>query len=222
MKKALLALGIGAVSFLVGLIGFVFVLPSVAPERAEEAKLYLDSLEAVQQGHVFSDSTSHEDSTHATNEHGETADTLHGEETPVRDISDAPDKHTTPAEMPPALKDSLASMRQRIQTLHTENQSLRRQLDEARKSTQTRATRASDVAGLTETLTKLDDKELRPILQQLDGDVLEQLYKSTSGRTQARLLKAMPADRAAGFVQNLVRGTSAAGTTQKADSSTPE
>ncbi len=204
MKKALLALGIGIVSFLVGLLGFIFVLPSVAPGRAEEARLYLDSLEAARLSYFRKDSTLTTSTVQPVPETSQLPDTSR-KESGTTSPPQAPDESTL---LITALKDSLADFRRRIRALQAQNGTLQRQLEEARKAARPQPTPTRDVAGLTETLTKLDDKELRPILQQLDSDVLEQLYRNTSGRTQARLLQAMPADRAALFVQSLVRGTS--------------
>jgi Mg/Co/Ni transporter MgtE len=64
--------------------------------------------------------------------------------------------------------------------------------------------RREEASRMTGTLTKLEDKELSAVLEQLDLAVLETLYIEATGRNRTRLLQAMPAERAALVVRGLV------------------
>lgn len=217
MKKALLIVGIALASFLVGFVALTFKMPSVAPQRAEQARHYVDSLVAARSG---------VDATDSLQTSGETiADSLQADssgdglaDSARQQIAVAALEKAAAEGSLPMLRDSLLRVTKHVNALMAENQTLRQKLDQIRNDAAPKAS-PEDIASLTATLAKLDDEQLRPILQDVNGEVLEQLYRGASGRTQARLMQAMPADRAASFVQKLVQGTDAATSSAR---STPE
>lgn len=71
---------------------------------------------------------------------------------------------------------------------------------------------------LAATLAKIEDRELRRVLNRLDLDVLETLYAESSGRNRARLLGALDPARAAVFIQ---RATSASAPAERAPAPAP-
>jgi hypothetical protein len=71
---------------------------------------------------------------------------------------------------------------------------------------------------LAATIVKIEDRELRQVLDRLDLDVLETLYAESSGRNRARLLGALDPARAAVFIQ---RATSASTPAERAPASAP-
>lgn len=105
-----------------------------------------------------------------------------------------------PAVFDAALQDSLAV--------------LRRELDAAHRALETAdappVDRQAEAQALSGTLSKLEDAELRAILQRLDLDVVEMLYAASSARNRTRLLQALPSDRAARFVRYLTTGSAGA------------
>ena len=117
-----------------------------------------------------------------------------------------PAPHTTvmsadpPAVFDAALQDSLAV--------------LRRELDAARRELESAGSppvdRQAEAQALSGTLSKLEDAELRAILQRLDLEVVEMLYAASSARNRTRLLQALPSDRAARFVRYLTTGSAGA------------
>ena len=58
---------------------------------------------------------------------------------------------------------------------------------------------------LNSTLSRLEDRDLAVVVEQLDEAVLEVLYTQSSGRNRTRLLQAMSPQVAASFVQRLVQ-----------------
>lgn len=91
---------------------------------------------------------------------------------------------------------------------------LRRELDDARRALETAdgppVDRQAEAQALSGTLSKLEDAELRAILQRLDLEVVEMLYAASSARNRTRLLQALPSDRAARFVRYLTTGSAGA------------
>jgi hypothetical protein len=105
-----------------------------------------------------------------------------------------------PAVLDVALQDSLSILR-------TELDAARRELESAGAPPVDRQAEAQALSG---TLSKLEDAELRAILQRLDLDVVEMLYAASSARNRTRLLQALPSDRAARFVRYLTTGSAGA------------
>ncbi len=204
MKKVLIAVAVSLFSFAAGLIGFYFALPSVAPDRAEEARMHLDSLMAAAD-------TTRLDSLQRMF----AADSLNLPEAALDsvllilgDTSVAPSLEVVEAarQQMAALRDSL---RMREKSLHDAiiradsiEKKLGEQLAKPKTQPEKKNEKQIDVADLSAALSKLEDKELRAILQQLDVASLETLYQKASGRNRVRLLQAMQPNQAARFVQN--------------------
>lgn len=200
MKKVLVAVLAGLISFGAGLFGFFYVMPSIAPERTRVAEIYLDSLRVADSLAQVAAASAVETPLAA----GPAPDSMAvpGDSLPsvAASVEEGPAASASPG-ADVVIGDSLRALMERVNTLSAENAALRRQVQ------QSPAAQWGGAAALSGTLTKLDDKELRAILQQLDADVLQQLYLNSSNKNQTRLLESMPADKAAAFVQNLMKGS---------------
>lgn len=206
MKKLLIGGAIAAVSFVAGLAGLYYAVPLIAPDRAEEARLLVDSLAAASR----LDSLALPDSS-ALN----LTAALLPDSSALDSLGVLPDDDAAAAAAaaPPLSTGARAaaedSLRSRLQAVEQERQALAARFEAMQKrESQRDEARAATSAAVTElagTLAGLDEKELGAILTRLDIDVVRALYDRASGRNRARLLQAMPADRAAQFVQSLVR-----------------
>jgi len=219
MKKALLIAGIALASFLVGFVVLTFKMAAVAPERAEEARHFVDSLVAAKSVASTVDSLGASGTVNTDSMQADSSGTNVADSERQRIAMAALEKASAEGLLP-VLRDSLRRVTARLDALAAENQSLRQELDRIQNGATSQAS-PEEVATLTATLAKLDDKQLRPILQEVDAKVLEQLYRGASGRTQARLIQAMPTERAASFVQKLVQGSDSSALSSAAEKTTP-
>lgn len=185
MKKLAMAGGLGVVSFFAGFIGFYLMMPSIAPDVVEETRLQLDSLGLVAYG---------------------PADSIRAARTAVAAPADSAglESHADSLYVD-TLRDSLGLAQAQVDVVTQENETLAQQLEDLQKRLATLEARHADATRLSETLAKLEDRQLTAILQDLDTQVLELLYVKASPRNQARLLQAMPPARAAQFVRTLVK-----------------
>lgn len=206
MTKILVAIGVSVISFAAGIMGMYFLLPMILPHEGgiDPAGSSIHS--------TAPDSTEHPDSaTPAATANPATPAATANPVTPtVR--RPAPETNTTPLPAPSqpagkALADSLARIRQQYDRLRSENEALRKRLQNATSSANARpAANKASATDLSTQLAKLNQKELKEILGQLDNASLEMLYAQASGRNRAKLLQAMPADRAARFVNKMTTG----------------
>lgn len=217
MKKALIAAPILVLSFGLGIVGMYIAMPTIAPDVVEEARQRTDSLATAQE-----DSVSSQDSRE-----------LAGAALPVSVAADAGDSDTIsvtpPADSLPraAIADTLSQIVRRQQTviseledslatLHAEleagaetSASLRQDVEALRAQLDERERRRAQAEDLSQRLARIEDRELEAIMKQLDTKTLEHLYREATGRNRTRLLQAMPADRAARFVNRLVSNATA-------------
>jgi flagellar motility protein MotE (MotC chaperone) len=101
------------------------------------------------------------------------------------------------------MQDSLQALQRRLHEMNTAFTSLQGEAEGLVERVNDFETVQVQTEDLSKTLTKMEDKELRAIVQQLDPEVLATLYKQASGRNRTRLLQALPPTQAAQFVHRL-------------------
>ena len=190
MKNALIGLGVVA-SLFVGGASMMFLMPYVAPEVVQNHQRIQDSLQAVRSGERPDSSLR----------------PLPGSPAVVRDtvLAQVP---TSPARdtLLAVLQDSIDGLQAQLQNkgtllLQAQNAAADIQAELARVEG-----RQQQVAELAKTLSRLDLRELEPILQRISMKTLKQLYTTATGRSRQKLLQAMPTERAARFVDQVIAG----------------
>lgn len=179
MKQILLLVVLGVLAFVASMAGVLFLMPAPAPAETTAAA---DTLQAAPVSMLPPDTLA------------ALTDSLYGPSIalPLHEAIVA------------TLRDSIRVLTERQQQLAEEAQLLyaeRRGTPSGRAPSAT----AEQVAALTKTLSQLDDKELTAVLRQLDLNDLEQLFRSASARSRARMLAAMPAEQAGQLVRRLTR-----------------
>lgn len=202
--KIVLALVISLVAFIGGLAATYFLVPSLLPEKAVEAQAHIDSLAIVDSlMQVYSQGAIPDSSW---------AELLTEEFSKAEGEEEVVDSTDTIADIAPdsvavVADDSLASMAQQIESLQQTNKRLLAEINSLKSQQQDRSVQESDVEALSNTLSKLEDKDLGAIVEQLDLSELRALYEQSSAKNRARLLQAMPASAAANFVRHLIDPT---------------
>ena len=181
------------VLFVAGAAGTYFVMPLVAPERVNEARRYLDSLDQVAAMDPMAlaaltapappDSAALtavpvEDSTAVT------ADPASGSSAAA--ASGSPDPTAGGAVTGPSVGEAPAKQ---------PAAAAREALEEKRRA---------EARELATVVAKLEDAELRALVASLDADVLTLLYHEASARNKTRLLQAIPPEKAGSFVRSLI------------------
>lgn len=196
MKKIALFAIVSIVSFVLGLGGLYVAMPYIQPDKVESARAGIDSLRA-----LAADSLSIED--------GLRVDVPVDMDLVLADAADV-DSLTPPGipidEHPRflALTDSLLAIADISSRLRSENDRLIVRLTELEELASSRAVHSTDIAELTGTLSRLEDNELRSILERVDDATVARLYDEASGRNRTKIVRAMPADRAARLVQRMM------------------
>ena len=197
MKKIALAVGLGVVFFLAGLIGTYYTLPIVAPDHVPDT-VTSDSLNTAAPDSTQPFAAAQLDSTALT----DSASTA----TIVDSLGISPDQ-LNDVPLVQQLRDSLSTLQDSLSTLTADSRALteeRDALQERVKSLESSQAKAADIGN---TLTKLEDEELRAVLNELDMRVYEMLYNEVSGRNRARLLQSLPPDKAAQLVDRMILQT---------------
>lgn len=194
MKKVVLALFVGLLSFAIGLGGVYLAMPSLAPDKVDGIRKHLDSLELFPGG--LDDAA-----TLATLPDSLLPDSLSPADSAVL-ISALPN----PQDIIQSLRDSLYIARNKLADLSRDTSSLASQVRELKGQLSTTTTELEEAASLSKTLVKLDDKQLGVILKGLHLTTIELVYQQASARERARLLQVMHPDQAARFVRTLVNG----------------
>ncbi|NBB85045.1 MAG: hypothetical protein GVY12_02320 [Bacteroidetes bacterium] len=201
IKKALLAAGASLIAFAVGLIGAFFLLPMVAPDFAEELLNPPDSTAMPADSLMLADSDSL-----APNPARALLDSLAHDSTAVLDS-------TLLRALEPGMltihEDSIAALRADLRDKMRTQEALEQELATLRTEVADLRARKDDMTELSATLARIDDRQLAPILRELDMASLEVLYAESTGRNRTRLLQAMPAERAARFINERISGTDA-------------
>lgn len=199
MNKVLIATAVGVISFIAGLVGFYMAIPSVIPDRVAQAQAELDSLARVDSllanpPPPVSPLAGVDSITTATLRGG-MLDSL---------LDTYRDSTHLPVPLAAVMRDSIAALNRRIGERGIQYDSLQTQFVTLQEEMYRLQGQRAEAAALSGTLAKLEDKELRSILERLDLTVLELLFQQASSRNQARLLAAMPSERAARFVRGQV------------------
>lgn len=187
MKKIFLAIGVGLIAFVVGLVGTYMALPMVAPGIASTS--------------APADSTVAPASAHSDTD---TPRPLPNGTAPDSAAASQMDRPFASLEAVEGLRDSLALMHDSVQTLATTEETLTREVAELRDQVQSLQATQTKAAEMAKTLTKLEDEALQSVLQELDMPTFQMLYAESSGRSQARLLQALPPKRAARVVDSMM------------------
>lgn len=201
IKKALLATGASLIAFAVGLIGAFFLLPMVAPDFADELLNPPDSTAMPTDSLMLADSDSLAPDLDRT-----LLDSL------AHDSSAVLDSTLMEALQPGMItihEDSIAALQADLRDKMRTQEALERELATVRTEVADLRARKDDMTELAATLTRIDDRQLAPILRELDMSSLEVLYAESTGRNRTRLLQAMPAERAARFINERVSGADA-------------
>lgn len=201
IKKALLATGASLIAFAVGLIGAFFLLPMVAPDFADELLNPPDSTAMPADSLMLADSDSLAPDLDRT-----LLDSL------AHDSSAVLDSTLMEALQPGMItihEDSIAALQADLRDKMRTQEALERELATVRTEVADLRARKDDMTELAATLTRIDDRQLAPILRELDMSSLEVLYAESTGRNRTRLLQAMPAERAARFINERVSGADA-------------
>ncbi len=181
MKQAIIAVLATATFFIVGIMATYFAMPMLSPEIVEQTQFRLDSLEMVKNG-TYPDSL------------------LAMEEENTIDTSLLARPLNT---MLTGLRDSLQNLHKSLGSEMESKEALVakvQSMEERWEALQAKYDEAKEMSG---TLAKLEDRELKELLQNLEPDVLESLYIEASTRNRTRLLQMMPAEKAASLVNTL-------------------
>lgn len=111
------------------------------------------------------------------------------------------------------LRDSVALLQEQAETMSDRIETLEGQKDSIASVASDLQAEKMEVQRLSGALTEMRRRNLQDLLKEVDMDVLRRLYKETSGRAQTRLLRSMPPAMAGRFVNDVVRGKSAATST---------
>lgn len=194
-KKLLLVVGLGIASFVGGLAGFYAMMPALAPGLVEQTRIELDSL-----GLLAYDA----------------ADSLRSAREATAGYTPAVPGGTTPAALAAHVSTAAATpsaggvdslklaLLDQVRAVEAERSALKRQVETLTARLEAIEGRRAEAESVSATLAKLDDRQLGGILQNLDPVVLEMIYRKSPAKTQARLLAALPGDRAAGFLRSLM------------------
>ena len=220
MSKIITAVVGGLIAFGVGIIGVYMAMPTLAPGVVEKAQAHIDSLALVDSLAQIHLQQATQDGTQApslvTGMTGTASDSMAMYAVPGDDsldqsggLSEAMGERgsmdaVTYEAVVASMEDSLAALKDQIQALEKEKATLRTFVETLRQQQADMAAQRADVQELSKTLTKLEDKELTRVVEQLDELTLEALYREASSRDRTRLLQAMPASYAAAFVRRIV------------------
>lgn len=182
MNKPVLAILVSIVFFIVGLTATYFAMPMIAPEMVDEVQQRLDSLAEVESKLLAMDSLMIA---------GMMPDSLMGA-----------DSLQYPG-MLVGLRDSLSLLMNRLEMEQQEKDTLLMRIQDMEQKWVELAAKYAEAGQMSNTITKLEDKELANLLEKLDDDVLESMYIEASARNRARLLQMLPADKAANLVNRL-------------------
>lgn len=209
-------------AFAMGLAGVYFAMPVLSPAMAEGVQIHLDSLVVADSlaslalaGSLglLPDGTNRPPDSLAVMlpdslvraQPDSLADAGSAQDT-TRSVDElASDETTTATEDETAIQDSLAVLQQRVEGLLLGERVHLEQIAELQVQLEAQQAQDDKIQQLNSTLSRLEDRDLADVVEQLDVAVLEVLYTQSSGRNRARLLQAMRPEVAARFVSNLVQ-----------------
>ena len=182
MNKPVLAILVSVVFFIVGLAATYFAMPMIAPEMVDEVQHRLDSLAAEESKMLAMDSL---------NSEGMFMDSLM-----------AMDSLAYPNHLA-GLRDSLTELIDILELERQQKDTLLMRIQSMEQRWVELSAKYAEAGQMSNTITKLEDKELADLLAKLDEDVLESMYIEASARNRARLLQMLPAEKAATLVNRL-------------------
>ncbi len=103
-----------------------------------------------------------------------------------------------------ALRDSIDTLRRRLQETKETADTLREETETLREKLAAAETERAKVDELSSALMDLRRRNLSSLLQEVDMSVLKKLYQETTGQARTNLLQAMAPDQAAQFVNQVV------------------
>lgn len=205
MTKVIIAVFLGLLSFVGGIAALYVLMPKIAPERVEQTQHSLDSLNASLLDALRADSLAQADSVWlASND-----PRLRSRVVPDTQLTAMQDSMLVMDTTVRTLTDSLRTLNGQLQSIQESQRQLLDQLQKLQEDWDALDAQREEAKNISATLFKLEERELRDIVQELDLDMFEMLYLQASNRNKTRLLQTMPAARAARFVQRLVKGPDA-------------
>ena len=102
-----------------------------------------------------------------------------------------------------AMLDSLKRMRERLDELEQQSAAIAASREQLAGTLDSLSATGGEAAEIASTLSILEDGELAKVVGELDESVLRSLYVTASRKNKARLLKAMPPDRAGRLIRSL-------------------
>nr|BCX00502.1 MAG: hypothetical protein KatS3mg041_0548 [Bacteroidota bacterium] len=193
MKQVLLYIGLGVgapLTFLGLMYGMYLLYPRLKGYASPEA--YLVALDSLRRAAA-------PDSLHQIfRESGPNPDSTRAVEDSLRTLSSG-------EMIPEAVWDSLAQLRIRLAALEAEFRRMQEAASPAPRSAAAPRMSPSRLQELASSLARLKPEELSRILEQLDYSVLQQLFWEVEENRRPLLLRAMPPEKAAALIQQMVR-----------------
>ncbi len=200
MKKALIAVGVVLISFIIGFLAIYFTVPMIAPERYEQAQLMVDSLRQQRSLEMLGDSAL------AAAQNGGSDlsnDSLGGFVASASSmLRKELDSHE---ETISKLRDSLRFATKRLEDAEAQQARLRKIVDSMNKRLESIEAQRVEVKDLSATIPKLEDKDLSALLSRLDLNILGMLYTEATGKNRSRILQSLTSERAALLVNYIIK-----------------
>lgn len=200
MKKVLILVAIGILCFVVGTVGIYIAMPSLSPDKVDGTRVRLDSLGLIARSES---NLGAPDSPETVSPESVPPDSFRSN---ITDSTALPEKLPTPQEIIQTLKDSIKVSNNIIRDLKADTSSLTGRIRGLISQVEELSEKDFEATQLSQSLAKLDAKQLGNILAGLDLDIIELLYQKASARERTRLLESMSPEQAARFVQILVKG----------------
>ncbi len=205
MKKVLTLAAIGIFGFIIGTVGIYIAMPSLSPDTVDGTRERLDSLGLTVRSEATLPASISPESALPDPALADSAsrDSLLSNDA---DSTAIDEKLPTPQEIIQTLTDSINVSNNIIRDLEADTSSLADRITELLAEVDELSEKDFEATELSQSLAKLDAKQLGNILAGLDLDIIELLYQKASGRERTRLLESMSPEQAARFVQTLVKG----------------
>lgn len=193
MKKTLQLTGLAALAFILGLIGTYYVLPQVSPGRISglaaqdsASQAVVDSLVRARMAEAREDSIAAVEAA-ALDIVGLTPDSL--------------DTLRLLAGQAQQMKDSLQTVTDSLQTETTRAQELSQEVSALEKKLAQAANYDQKAEEISKAFTEMEDDEMQQILEHTRPRVLQAIYTKASTRDRPRILRALPPELAARFME---------------------
>jgi len=214
MKKALIAVGVVLISFIIGFLAIYFTVPMISPERYVQAQLMVDSLRQQQSVELLGDSaivTAQIKGSLSSN------DSLGGPVVGANSV--LKEELASHEETISKLRDSLRLATQRLDEAEVQQAKMRKIVDAMNKRLESIEAQRVEIKDLSSTIPKLEDKDLSALLSRLDLNVLGMLYTEATGKNRSRILQSLTSERAALLVNYIIKGPDVARSLSSASTS---